>query len=190
MERDRLHGGVGKQLGRSCSSSCASMACGQLDILRSFVLVHELVQACGIGVAVIDLHTGGAVAGDGERFGRHQAGKQLRRLANALIVVYQHVGERMGGNRAGVAAQVIHRQIARFGLDDAAREGQVVLQQRVHVGLLTGQKPVRIVIGKLGPAAVEELQHLAQALGAQAAHLHIFEQEQLLVGGEQTRLAA
>ena len=77
MERNRLHGGVGKQFGRSCSPGCASVARGQLDILRSFVRVHELVQACGIGVAVIDLHAGGAVAGDGERFGRHQAGKQL-----------------------------------------------------------------------------------------------------------------
>ena len=41
----------------------SSISCGP------FVRIHELVQARGVGIAVVDLHAGGAVAGDRKRFG-------------------------------------------------------------------------------------------------------------------------
>ena len=135
--------------------------------------VHELVQAGGVRVAVVHFHAGHAVARNGKRLARHQACQQLRCLADALVVVHEHVGERVGIARAGMAAQVVHGQVAQFGFKDAARERQVRLHQLVDVRFLAGQQPVLIVVGKLGPAAVEEFQHLAQALRAQAADFHV-----------------
>lgn len=54
------------------------------------------------------------------------------------------------------------------------------LQQGVHVGLLAGDEPVAVAVGvfhQLGPAAVEELQHLLEATVLQAAHLHVLHDE-------------
>ena len=190
MERYGLNGGVGQQLCGSCGTSCARVARGKLFVGGTRMRVHELVKAGGIGVAIVHLHARGAVAGNGKAFAGHQAAQQLRGLAQALVVVNKHVRKRVGSARAVVATQVIHGQVARFGLHDAARERKVCLQQVVHVGFLAGQKPLGVVVGQLGPAAVEELQHFAQTLRAQAADLHILKQEQLLVRGKQARFAA
>ncbi len=175
---------------RRSSRSRAVAAFVQLHVFRSRMFGRELVDAGGVRVGIVHLHAGGAVAGDGDAFAGNQACELLRCAACQLIVVEEHVVEAVRRTGAVMAAQVIDCQVRSLGLGDGAHERQVRLQKVVDVRFLAGEQPILVVVGKLGPAAVEELQHLAQALRAQAAHLHVFQEEQLFVGREDARIAA
>ena len=60
----------------------------------------------------------------------------------------------------------------------------------MHLRLLLADKPRGLVVGEFGPAAVEELEHFAQALGTQAARLYVLKQDVLFEWQEQSWLAA
>ena len=105
-----------------------------------------------------------------------------------LVVVHEHVGPLGAGQRLAVGQQVAHGQGGQLRFQNAAGEIEDALQQPVHVGLLAGQQPVGVAVGvlhQLGPAAVEELQHLLEAAVLQAAGLHVLHDETHLHRGDE-----
>ena len=166
------------------------MACCQLDILLIAMSLGEFVKTRSVGVAVVNGYASDAIARNGKRIARHKAHQHLGGPADQLVVIDENMRERMCRASTVVGAQVVYRQIGRFGLGDGLREGKVRLQKLMDVGFLACEQPFLVVVGKFGPAAIEEFQHLAQAFRAQAADFHVLKEKQLLVGGEQAGLAA
>ncbi|MFQ7969901.1 MAG: hypothetical protein ACLRG7_07285 [Eggerthella lenta] len=186
--RDQLELGLGGVAAQDQRGARGGRIGGQPLVNGVGMRREELVDPVGIGVGIVYLDAGFRVARHGDRACGDEARQRLGGAARAREVVDQHVRPGAGGARFAAAAQVAHGEVRRLGLHDGAHEGQVRLQQRMDVGLLARQQPGRIVVGQLGPRPVEELEHLAQPLRPEPAHLHVLHEERLLEGGQQPRL--
>ena len=114
----------------------------------------------------------------------HQA---LRRPAHRRVIVH-HQHEIFpfdpGGHQAAVRER---RRLARQKRTARLK----VLGQNGVDGLLFGRdEPALVIIGALADAFVEELEHLAQATGLEAAHLHVLHEDIHLVAVQHARAAA
>ena len=173
-------GRVLAQAARRVGGGPAGMALGQHDALAIGVGLGELAHALTIGVGIEDLHHGRGIGGHGDGVAGQQVRHMLGGAGEHLVVVHEHVGPLGAGQRLAVGQQVAHGQGGQLRFQNAAGEIEDALQQPVHVGLLAGQQPVGVAVGvlhQLGPAAVEELQHLLEAAVLQAAGLHVLHDE-------------
>ncbi len=175
---------VGKGLGPQAASGGrgggTAVALRERDALAGPIGLGELADALGVGIAVEHLGAGGGIGGHGHGVAGQQVRQVLGGAGEHLVVVHDHVGAAGGGQGRLVGQQEAHGHGRGFRLQHGARGVQHGLQQGVHVGLLAGDEPVAVAVGvfhQLGPAAVEELQHLLEATVLQAAHLHVLHDE-------------
>ena len=83
-------------------------------------------------------------------------------------------------------AQRLGRKVAHLRLHHGAQVLQLAGKELERVNLLNGEEPLGVLVSKLGPAPIEELKHLTQALRAGAERLDVLHQEVRLICAEQT----
>ena len=82
-------------------------------------------------------------------------------------------------------AQRLGRKVAHLRFHHGTQILQLAGKELERVNLLNGEEPLGVLISKLGPAAIEKLEHLTQALGTRTERLDVLHQEIRLIGAEQ-----
>ena len=150
---------------------------------------REPGQALRIRVRVRRDHLLVDVPAHHKALARDQVERQLRGARIVLVIVGKHVGAATPRGRIGCVAQELHRQIPQLSGQHGVAQAQVAHDGIVDQVLVVLHQETIALIAQLGPLAEEELQHLAQALGLQAARLHVLHEDALLEVGQQTRVA-
>ena len=124
-------------------------------------LPRERLEPRRVGIALEHLGGGARVARHGEGLAREHAGEHLGRAAEQRVVVHEHVVRPRRAAGFPVCAQPVHGEVGQLGFQDASREGEALLDEGVRLDFLVRDEPGGVVVRKLRPAAVEELEHLA-----------------------------
>ena len=182
--RSRIEGLVGGQEVDRVGHHAAEMAVGQGFANGVGVGGNELFDAREMRVIFRAVRAGARLARDKERRARKKAREALGRAAGHLVVVDENVIAAEGLQVMGEALAVIEGGAGKLAGEVGLPMAQGTDEQAKDALFLLVVEPIAAHGLQIGPAAVEEFQHFADAPRCNPGGFHIFQKKALLEAHE------
>ena len=182
--RSRIEGLVGSQEVDRVGYHAAEMAVGQGFANGVGVGGNELFDAREMRVIFRAVRAGARLACDKERRARKKTREALGRAAGHLVVVDENVIAAEGLQVMGEALAVIEGRAGKLAGEVGLSMAQGADEQAKDALFLLVVEPIAAHGLQVGPAAVEELQHFAEAPRCNPGGFHIFQKKALLEAHE------